>query len=156
MDLNESRSPFIFYLTLEENLSSTFYAFDKHFKDLGYILVPVYVDQLQSLVSLTEQEHVVVLSSVTDSREFKTYNEKVRGVLKYLLRSRRITFMHLSSFNKINDSTLYKLSKNYFFLRYPVNAKELAWKICRYQKLKSEQSTAWPGGKRAGLGMMAV
>ncbi len=146
---NESSSPFIFYLTLEDALPKAYYAFDKHLKNLGFILVPVKIDQLQTIISASEQEQVVVLCSVTDSREFKIYNEKVRKFLKFILKSKRLTFMHLSSFSKINDQRMFALQKNYYFIRYPLNAKDLSFKIAKYHTLKTEQRTVWPGGKRS-------
>lgn len=152
---NTQHTPFIFYLTLEENLPKTFYAFDKTFKDLGFMLVPVRIDQLQALASSSEQSQMIVISSVTDSKEMKLYNERVRKILKYVLKSKRITFMHCSSFSKLSDVKLYSLTKNYYFLKYPIDAKALATKISRYYELKSSQNIQWPGGRRAGLGAIA-
>src|SRR5665648_493814 len=97
-------TPFIFYLSLEENLPKSFYIFDRCFKELGYMLVPVKVDQLQTLMSSTEQSQIIVITSVTDVRELKMYNDKVRNLLKYILKSKRITFMHCGSFSKLNDT----------------------------------------------------
>lgn len=153
--MEQNDTPFIFYLTLEENLPKTFYVFDHMLKDLGFILVPVRIDQLQTLVAATDQTQIIVIASVVDSREMKLYNEKVRGLLRYVLKSKRLTFMHLSSFTKLNDMKLYSLSKNYYFMKYPLDARLLAKKIARYHDLKSEQNTRWPGGKRAGLGAVA-
>lgn len=152
MERNET--PFIFYLTLEESLPRTFYVFDRTLKDLGLILVPVKIDQLQTLVSATDQTQIIVIASVTDVREMKLYNEKVRGLLRYVLKSKRITFMHLSSFTKLNDIKLYALGKNYYFMKYPLDARLLSRKIARYHDLKSEQNSRWPGGRRAGLGAL--
>lgn len=148
----EKSFEFIFFLTLEDALPRAFYVFDHFLKELGFILVPVKIDQLQSLVSTTEQEQVIVLSSVTDFREYRIYNEKVRGFLKYVLKSKRLTFMHLSSFSKLNDQKQFVHQKNYFFIKYPFNAKDLSLKISKYHALKSEQRTVWPGGRRANIG----
>lgn len=148
-------TPFIFYLTLEENLPKAFYAFDKALKDLGFMLVPVRIDQLQTLVASTDQTQIIVITSVSDCREMKLYNEKVRGLLKYVLKSKRLTFMHCSSFSKLNDVKLYSMRKNYYFLKYPLDARLLSAKIARYHDLKSETNVRWPGGKRAGLGAVA-
>ncbi len=145
-------TPFIFYLTLEENLSKTFYVFDQTLKDLGFMLIPVRIDQLQTLVASTDQTQIIVITSVTDVRELKMYNDKVRGLLKYILNSKRITFMNLSSFSKLNDTKLYGMKKNYFFMKLPIDARVLSAKIARYHDQKSETSVRWPGGKRAGLG----
>jgi hypothetical protein len=150
-----TNTPFIFYLTLEENLPKTFYIFDKAFKDLGFILIPFRIDQLQHLLASTDQAQIIILSSVSDGREMKLYNERIRGLLKFVLKSNRITFMHLSSFSKLNDTRAYNLKKNYYFLKYPLDARLLSKKIARYHNLKSETNVLWPGGKRSGLGAVA-
>jgi hypothetical protein len=147
----ENSSPFIFYLSLEDNLPKSYFVFDRYFKDLGFILVPVKIDQLQVLVASSEQEQVIVVCSVTNAREFKIYNDKIRKFLKFILKSKRLTFMHLSSFAKLNDKKSFLIQKNYYFIKYPLNAKELTYKISKYHALKKEQLTIWPGGRRAGL-----
>lgn len=152
----EKPSPFIFYLSLEDTLPKTFYTFDKYFKELGFILVPVKIDQLQILIASSEQEQVIVLCSVTNVREYKLYNEKIRKFLKFILKSKRLTFMHLSSFSKLNDQKNFVIQKNYYFIRYPLNAKELTFKISKYHALKKEQHTIWPGGRRATFGAGAA
>ena len=154
MDYNAN--PFIFFLTFENNLPESFYIFDRNLKELGYILVPVKVDQLQSLAASTQQEEIIVLCSVTDSRDYKIYNEKVRNLLKFVLKSKRITLMHLSSFSRLNDSRNYAHQKNYYFLKYPLDARLLSATIARYHQLKSEKSSKWPGGRRAGVTGMAA
>lgn len=145
-------TPFIFYLTLEDHLPKAFYAFDKSMKELGHMLIPVKIDQLQSLLATTDQSQIIVISSITDSREMKIYSERVRNILKYVLKSKRITFMHCSSFSKLNDSKYYVFQKNYFFMKYPLDSMVLSKKIIRYQEMKSEENIKWPGGRRAGLG----
>lgn len=146
-------SPFIFFLTLEDNLPSSFYTFDRSLRDLGFILVPVRIDQLQVLSSFTDQPNIVVLCSVVDFREYKLFSEKVRGLLKFVLKSKRINFMQLSSFSRLNDSKLYSFQKNYYFLKYPLDSRTLSHQIVKFYHLKSEESSRWPGGKRAGMGI---
>ncbi len=147
---------FIFYLTLGESLPSAFYTFNKHLKELGHMLVPIRIDQLQSILSASEQSQIIVISSVSDSREMKLYNEKVRSLLKYVLKSKRLTFMLLSSFSRLSDSKVYYKQKNYYFMKYPIDAGLLSEKISRYYELKSEQNILrWPGGRRAGVGAIS-
>ena len=152
----EKSLSFIFFLTLEDSPPRSFYVFDQFFKELGFILVPVKVDQIQSLVATSEQEQVVVIASVSNAREYKIYNEKVRGYLKYILKSKRLSLMHLSSFSNLNDQKLFAFQKNYFFIKYPMNAKEICTNICKYYFVKQEQRTVWPGGKKATLGTGVV
>lgn len=148
-------SPIIFYLVQEENLPENFYRFDLIFKEYGAMVVPVHIDQLQMLASSTEQSQIIVLSSVANFRELKAFS-KVRKLLKLVLKSKRITFFQLSSFSSIDDSKHFTIQKNYFFMKYPINAKSLAARIIRYHELKSEKNSKWPGGRRAGIGSLSV
>lgn len=149
-------APIIFYLVLEETLPKNFYIFDRLFKEQNCMLVPVKIDQLQSLSTSTEQSQIIVISSVTDSRELKIFNEKIRPLLKFVLKSKRLNYFQLSSFSKINDTRMFAMRKNYFFMRYPIDARIFSKKIVRYHILKSEQNLRWPGGRRAGVTPMAV
>lgn len=149
----ENTRPFIFFLTLEERLPEQFYTFDRLFKEYDYILVPVRVDQLQQLVASTEQNHVMVISCTTNFREYRLFNEKVRKILKYVLKSKRLSFIKLSSFAKLNDTRAYNLSKNYFFLRTPVEARELTERMISFHEEKSEKSQIWPGGAKSLAGV---
>jgi hypothetical protein len=148
----ETSQPFIFFLTLEERLPDEFYIFDRLFKESNYILVPVRVDQLQKLVSSTDQIHVPVITSVSSFRQYKLFSEKVRSILKYVLKSRRLSFFELSSFSRLNDSRTHASTKNYFFIKNPVDARLLSDKIISYHEMKSEKSHLWPGGKKSLAG----
>ncbi len=143
--------PFIFFLTLDESLPGSFYVFDRLLKEAGFILVPVRVDQLQKLVASTEQNHVMVISCVSNFREYRQFNERVRGILKYVLKSRRLTFLSLSSFSKLNDSRVHALSKNYFFIKNPIDARVLVDRMVNYHDMKAEKSDIWPGGHRVSV-----
>lgn len=149
----DNTRPFIFFLTLDERLPEQFYVFDRLFKEYDYILVPVRVDQLQQLVARTEQNHVMVISCVTSFREFRLFNEKVRKSLKYVLKSRRLSFIEISSFSRLNDSRTHNMLKNYFFIKSPVDARALSERIITFQENKSEKSHIWPGGPKSMSGV---
>lgn len=142
-----NETPFIFYLCLDQNLTSAFYKFNATFKDLGYTLIPIQIDQLQTLAASTDQKDLIVLSSAQDMNEYRKHNLYVRKLLKYLLKSKRITFFQLSSFSKLNDTPFYHLSKNYFFMKYPLDARALSERIVSYLEMKTANSIRWPGGK---------
>lgn len=149
-------TPIIFFLTLEDKLPQTFYKFDREFKKMGCVLVPVRIDQLQALLASTEQTQLIVLSSVTTAYEYRLFNERIRGLLKFVLKSKRISFLQLSSFSKLNDTKQFAIRKNYFFQRYPINVKDFAGKVVRYHHLKTEANLRWPGGRRATIPGMAA
>lgn len=145
----ENTRPFIFYLTLEEKLPDQFYVFDSLFKEQDFILVPVTVDQLPKLVASTEQNHVMVINCVSSFREYKLFNTKVRSILKYVLKSRRLSFIEISSFSKLNDSRMHNLTKNYFFMKTPVAGRALVKRMIKYHAARSEQNYLWPGGAKS-------
>jgi hypothetical protein len=147
--------PFIFYLNLEQHLTQTYYSFDRCFKEQGFLLVPVAVDQLQKLVSSSDQSEAIVLCSVRDLREHRLYNDQVRGLLKFVLKNKRISFMHLSSFSSLNDTKNFTMTRNYFFIKYPQDVSLLSSMITRFYALRVDASRKWPGGKRAGAGVIA-
>ena len=149
----ENAQPFIFFLTLEERLPEQFYTFDRLFKERNCILVPVRFDQLQQLVASTEQTHVMVLSCVTTFREYKLFNEKVRKILKYVLKSRRLSFVKLCSFSKLNDSRIHGLTKNYYFIKTPVDARAITDRMISFHEMKSVKSQIWPGGSKSMAGV---
>jgi hypothetical protein len=150
----ENTRPFIFFLTLEEQLPEQFYVLDKLFKESHYILVPVRVDQLQQLVASTEQTHVMVLSCVSNFRQYKLYNDKVRKILKFVLKSRRISFFELSSFSRLNDTRAHHLTRNYFFIKNPVDARALTDRMMAFHEARSEKSDLWPGGSKSLAGVV--
>ncbi len=145
----------IFFLTLDEALPVAFYTLDRSLREHGLILVPVRIDELQRLVSLTEQTKITVLASVADARELRLYSDQARGLLKYLLKSRRLTFLLLSSFSRLNDGRTFAMTRNFFFLKYPIHTRLLSARIARYHLLNSDKNIKWPGGRRAGLGAVA-
>ncbi len=51
----------------------------------------------------------------------------------------------------LSPMCLYVIQKNYYFLKFPFNAKDICFKFSRYHSLKKDQLTIWPGGRRATL-----
>lgn len=153
--MNENKT-IIFYLTTKLELTHEFFSLNQTFNDAGCVLVPVRVDQLQNLATMTEQEHIIVLNVIRNSQELMSFNKGVRHLLRYILKSKRITFFNLSSFDSTDDSRVHFHSKNYFFLKLPIDVKLMSKKIARYYTLKQKDKVAWPGGKRAGLASLGV
>ncbi|MFY7994412.1 MAG: hypothetical protein ACOVP4_14035 [Bacteriovoracaceae bacterium] len=148
--------PFFFFVTLGDKLPTAFFKLDAQLKKQGVILVPVAIDQLQVMVSSGAQNHYIAITSVSSFAEFKFYNEKVRHLLKFILRKSNISFFNMSSFQKLNDTNQFRMTKNFFFLKYPLNTETLGDKLVRYMELKSEKIARWPGGKRAGVKHLTV
>jgi len=150
------KNTLIFFLLLGENLPNSFFVFDRVLRELGLTLIPVSNDQLQILKSYSSQDNVFVICSTTGSKEFKTFNTKVRELLKFLLQSEKFIFIKMSSFCSLNDEKKFVMLKNYFFINYPVDAKKVAAWISHSIKIKSEVNNEWPGGKKANPGVLSV
>ncbi|MFA5582997.1 MAG: hypothetical protein WDA09_02185 [Bacteriovoracaceae bacterium] len=146
----------IFFLTCQSELPKEYFYFNALFGQQNFILVPVKVDQLQNLAASTDQEHIIVINTITKSEELKNYNKYARHLLKYVLKSKRISFFNISSFGSSNDTKVHFHSKNYFFINLPIDAKILSDKLIKYYELKRTEKIAWPGGKRAGLSSVGV
>lgn len=146
---NFENQPFVFYLTLDEVPPKEFYPFAEQLKQQGFLLLPVKLDQIQSLMSVCEQDQIMIICSVNSSIEFKNYQIKIRKYLKNILQSKRVTFLHLSPFDKLNDQKAYHMLKNYYFIKFPVNVKRLSQTIGQYYHYKKNEKAMWPGGKRS-------
>lgn len=146
----------IFYLTCQPELPKEFFFFSSFFAKQDFILVPVKVDQLQNLALSTEQEHIIVINTIKNSAELKNYNKYARHLLKYVLKSKRISFFNLSSFSSSDDSKIFFNFKNYFFINLPIDARILTHKLVRYYELKQSEKIAWPGGRKASLSSVGV
>lgn len=144
-------SNFLFYLTVEENLPRSFFILNQAMKTYGFVLVPVRVDQIQQLVSISEQSHIMIISSVSQHSELKSYNQKIRGILKYILKSKRISFLLLSSYSVINDTKMHTLTGNFYFIKFPLVVNKLAQVLVKFYESKILASHKWPGGKKSGV-----
>jgi hypothetical protein len=152
----QSDLKFIFYILLDQKIPEDFYLFDDALKKLGFTLIPIAIDQIQILGSISEQSHIFVISSSTDFSSFKAYNKNVRKMLMYLLKSDRITFFKLSSFNKLNDEKKFYNFKNYFFINYPQDVQKISEWMVHLFLVKSKMSKKWPGGKKTNSSVLSI
>lgn len=146
----------IFYLTSQSQLPREFFFFSELFAKKNVMLVPVRVDQLQNLALSTEQEHIIVINTIKNTEELKNYNKYARHLLKYVLKSKRISFFNLSSFAASDDTRIYFNFKNYFFINLPIDARILTNKLIKYYVLKQSEKIAWPGGRKASVSSVGV
>ena len=151
MSTEATSTTFFFFLTLSEKLPTSFYVLDSYLKEIGFMLVPIKIDQLQSFVAASDQEQITIITSTMDTNEYKLYNEKVRNILKFILKSPRLTYIHLSSFSKLNDSKQFFSLKNYIFLKYPIDPSRFVQRLARHHITQMSIDKRWPGGKRAGV-----
>jgi hypothetical protein len=153
MARNETTS-FVFYLCLSDVQPHSYFLLSNKLKKENIVLVPVRFEQLQKLLSATDQAEVIVISSVRNIQEAVFYQKNVRKHLKYLLKSERITLILLSSFSNLNDQKNHLVKRNYLFLKYPLDLGHICQLIARVLELKQEKSQRWPGGKRSQPGVV--
>jgi hypothetical protein len=149
--MSGERLSFIFFISLEESLPVAYYRLRQALLIEGFTLVPVKLDQIQSLISITDQKEIMVICSVTSFREVKNYNQKVRPYLKYILSSKKISYFCLSSFLQCDDYKRYSQTKNYFFVKYPFTLSQFSQMLSVHFKSRLKQASSWPGGKRSRL-----
>lgn len=130
-------NPFVFYLELEQYFNNHFFNFNHFFQKKDFILLPVTLDQLQQLASLTEQSEVIVICSVSSFQQMKVYEQKVRGVLKFFLKDKRFNFILISSFSHLDDKKYFKNNSSYSFFNYPLDVKKVVQNIVDYYFYKN-------------------
>ncbi len=138
-----------FWVNLEEKLGPLYYRAARALKQQGVTLLPVRMDQVARLASLTDSPHLVVLCSTRRQAEYLAFAKHVVPVLGLLLRQERLSFFHLSSFHKLDMGARLKQRRNYYFFKYPLNVLSLCGKLKKFHQLKSTQAQKWPGGRRA-------
>ena len=77
--------------------------------------------------------------------EAKYYHKKIRKILKYWMRSRRIDLFIGSSFELLDDSPIYGLTGSYHYFQLPIMTNEFCDIISEKIKDKSNNKKKWPG-----------
>lgn len=151
MMLSNQDEKFFFFLQTGENLPKSYYQLADELSRLDVMLIPVKVEQISQIVSLTEAPHVIVICSSMNTSEFQHFNSQIAPVLTYLIKQTRLTMFHLSSFNKLDQSIKLYLTKRYFFLKYPISLQSTCAKLLKYYEIRATNQRKWPGGKRTKL-----
>lgn len=134
---------------LEDRLDSTYYSAAMNLKAIGAELLPVRIEQVARLASLTEAPHIILICSTRKQSEYQAFARHVVPLLPMLLRQERLSFFHLSSFEKLNLASRISRRQGNFFLKYPLNLPSLCVKLKKFHQLKATHAQTWPGGRRA-------
>jgi hypothetical protein len=137
-----------FWIVLDQRLDELYYEASEMFKRLGVELLPVRPDQISRLLALTESAHVVVICSTRRQAEFAPFLRHVAPHLPVLLRQERLSFFHLSSYDRLQIGARQRL-KHYFFFKYPLKLAPLCAKLVKFHQLRANETQKWPGGRRA-------
>ncbi|MGB0452874.1 MAG: hypothetical protein ACPGJV_04095 [Bacteriovoracaceae bacterium] len=139
---------FVFFLNFFDRLPPQFFHLAAALNELHIKLIPGHARQLSDL---STNKKMVVVSIENDLMSRAGIKRAMDGSLGLNLRLKRISFVHISSFEK--NSALISLEKtnHYNFIRLPLEYHEIAKSIA----LKVVESRAsinrWPGGRRAKL-----
>lgn len=140
---------FFFWILLDERLDETFFSASVYLAERGVKLMPIHVQQVSRLAALSESGHVVVMCSTRNAGQYATFSKSVAPILGLLLRQERLSFFHLSSYQKLDLGAPAYRNKNYFFLKYPLSLESLCDKLKRFHELRLNRARVWPGGRRA-------
>ncbi len=141
-------NPIFFWITLDGRLDDLFREVAETLKQEGVDLLPVRPDQVSRLLSLTEAAHVVVLCSTRRQSEYGPFLRHVAPFLPMLLRQERLSFFHLSSYDRLQLGARQRL-RHYFFFKYPLKLAPLCAKLVKFHQLRASEAQKWPGGRRA-------
>lgn len=142
----DNKSDWIFYLKLSPKLPASFFDMDKRLKENGYTLIPVSFTDLVLLNTKEGEFHVLAMASSTEQATY--FQRKVRKILHYLLRSKRMHMYFVSSFKFLDDTHLFGSSGHYHYVQLPVSVNKFCDTISETIKNKRSQSRKWPGASR--------
>jgi hypothetical protein len=139
----DAKSDWIFYLKLTPKLNNKFFEIDRHFKQKGFTLIPVSVSDLIAVNRGENKFQVILIADGFEQARY--YHKKIRKILKYWMRSKRINLFIGSSFELLDDSAIYGLTDCYFYYKLPIKTKEFCDKIGTKIKEKQDHDKKWPG-----------
>lgn len=147
--MKDGKSDWIFYLKLSKSLPKHFISLDREFKKEGLTLIPISISELLSVTKGDGNFNVMVnICSIADAKYF---SKRVQKTFSFLLRSKRINLFMSSSFEFVNQTSIYGPTKKYHFNRLPQKYNELCHLISSKIKKENSKDRRWPGSSR-GLG----
>lgn len=147
----EKSDNWIFFLKLENELTSDFITLDQEFKKYGRSLVPITLPMFIEALKGDKAADIVIV--VKSYREFKYFNSRVKKIFKYLMRAERINIYIVSSFSTINDPALMRKGF-YHFMKLPVKVSDFCYNVVSEIEEKERALNKWPGGVRPRLGLV--
>lgn len=142
----ESKESWIFYLKLQKELPKEYFRLDQELKMYGKSLVPMTIRSLGESIKKSKKIHVLIV--VRNLDEFRYFNSKVKKILKFMVRTGRVSLYVTSSFNAVNDTTIMRRDF-YYFMKLPVSYSFLCQSIAKVVDSNDANAYKWPGGSRS-------
>ncbi|MBD65229.1 MAG: hypothetical protein CME62_08480 [Halobacteriovoraceae bacterium] len=144
----EEQNNWVYYLKLQKDLTDEFLTLDSKIKQNGKSLIPVTLGTLQEIVHDQSSLHLIIV--IRTMREYSYFNRKVKKIMKYYIRSGKVSLYIASSFNGVNDTAIMKRDF-YNFVKLPVSYKYLANMVSDMVDVKEFGVEKWPGGLRSSF-----
>lgn len=136
----------VYYLSLSEKLPSQFFKLSAFLNKYGIMLLPIKPNQLKDFTK--EQDHVVVVTFVTNLKEHYQLNASAAHI-KFLLLNKKIRLLHLSSFEQQTMPRI--VQDHYQFEKLPIKTQNVLSIMLKMLYNSYKETKVWPGGKRARL-----
>ena len=140
---------FIFFYQFQKKLPRSFIHLSAHLAQYSIKLVPVDLDQLRDLSK--NKSNIVVLAIESDLPSRTSMAKALKSSLGIMLRYRRISLFHISSFEKNNTLASFEKSNHYKHLRLPESYESISQYMAVFLGQNLKAVNKWPGGKRAKL-----
>ena len=93
----------------------------------------------------------MVIAGETDLFTRRKMRKAFNSSLGLLMRYRKISLFHISSFEKNLDFVSQEKSNHYYFVRLPESYELIIQQVCYFLAENLNFINKWPGGKRAKL-----
>ena len=139
---------YIYFLRLEGELPWYFFKMANYLGDYSVTLVPVTVNELADLAQGNKQYVFTACVNLTQHQILKRIRQKY---LDFTLLNKTFCLYHLSSFQEFDIAAKARYNKCYEFYPLPSDMKDIAYDIALRMYEENNESTSWPGGRRAKL-----
>lgn len=148
-DFNQEPTRFIFYLQFAKQLPRYYFQLANILSYYNIKLVPMSLRQLQDMS--TSRNKIMVIAGETDLFTRRKMRKAFNSSLGLLMRYRKISLFHISSFEKNLDFVSQEKSNHYYFVRLPESYELIIQQVCYFLAENLNVINKWPGGKRAKL-----
>lgn len=148
-NFNQEPTRFIFYLQFAKQLPRYYFQLANILSYYNIQVVPVSLDQLREMAS--NRNKMVVIVGETDLQTRGKMRKALKSSLGVMMRYRKISLFHISSFEKNLELAPTEKSNNYYFVRLPESYELIVQQVCYFLAENLNVINKWPGGRRAKL-----
>jgi hypothetical protein len=149
MSVQSDKANWIFYITKNEGLPKFYYSLASQLSKKNLMLIPVTLDQFIMIVRNHAHAHVVM--GTVSIPEKQWFEKSIRHRFLRMIKNRRITFYHLSSFNSLELNSELGRNDEYYYLQLPLKIDKFVDLLEEQYFKKSSSMQKWIWGKRAKL-----